>query len=124
MCACVFLKLTPFVQQVCVLIIFAGLFAVSFVGLFHLKEGLDLTDVVPRNTDEHKFLEKREKYFGFYNFFAVTKNIDYPSKQLLLEEYHIAFDSVPNIIRTKGNMLPRSWLQTFRDWLEGMLCFL
>ena len=38
-----------------------------------MKEGLDLTDVVPKNTNEYRFLEAQSKYFGFYNFYAVTK---------------------------------------------------
>jgi hypothetical protein len=89
------------------------------MGLYRLKEGLDLTDVVPQGTDEHSFLEQQERYFGFYNFYVVTKDVDYPARQELLDEYHAAFEAVPRIIRTKGNELPISWLQAFRDWLLG-----
>lgn len=45
----------------------------GIVGTVRIKDGLDLTDIVPRFTKEHKFLEGQSKYFGFYNFFAVTQ---------------------------------------------------
>ena len=38
-----------------------------------MRDGLDLTDIVPRGTNEHRFLEAQSQYFGFYNFYAVTK---------------------------------------------------
>jgi len=43
------------------------------IGIIRIKDGLDLTDVVPRFTEEYNFLEAQSKYFGFYNFFAVTQ---------------------------------------------------
>ena len=34
---------------------------------------MDLTDVVPRGTNEHTFLEAQNEYFGFYDMYIVTK---------------------------------------------------
>ena len=42
-------------------------------GTAQVQDGLDLTDLVPRDTKEFKFLEAQSKYFGFYNIFAVTQ---------------------------------------------------
>lgn len=45
----------------------------GIVGIARIKDGLDLTDIVPRFSKEYKFLEGQSKYFGFYHFFAVTQ---------------------------------------------------
>lgn len=42
-------------------------------GTAQVKDGLDLTDLVPRETAEFQFLEAQSKYFGFYSINAVTK---------------------------------------------------
>jgi hypothetical protein len=33
-------------------------------GTAQVKDGLDLTDVVPKDTNEYKFLQAESKYFG------------------------------------------------------------
>ena len=38
-----------------------------------MKDGLDLTDIVPRDTDEFDFLEAQSKYFGFYSINMITQ---------------------------------------------------
>ena len=38
-----------------------------------LENGLDLSELVPKNTPEHSFLEAQAKHFGYYDFYAVTK---------------------------------------------------
>jgi len=43
------------------------------VGIVRMRDGLDITDIVPRGTNEHRFLEAQSQYFGFYNFYAVTQ---------------------------------------------------
>lgn len=35
--------------------------------------GMELTEVVPRGSNEHTFLEAQSKYFGFYDMYIVTK---------------------------------------------------
>jgi len=60
-----------------------------------VRDGLDLTDVVPRNSTEHQFVTAQMKYFSIYPMYLVTKeDFDYPNKQKLLYEYHEAFKSV------------------------------
>lgn len=90
----------------------------SVWGATKVRDGLDLTDIVPENTDEHQFLYRQEKYFGFYNMYAVTKgDFEYPTNQRLLYEYHDQFVRIPNIIKNDNGGLTKFWLTLFRDWL-------
>ena len=89
-------------------------------GTAQVKDGLDLTDVVPRETKEFKFLEAQSKYFGFYNIYAITQgNFDYANNQELLYEYHKSFQRIKKIIKREDGSLPAFWLDLFRQWLSG-----
>lgn len=92
--------------------------------LFHavkLQDGLDLFDIVPKDTNEHKFLNAQSDLFGFYNMFAVTQgDFEYPTNQKLLHEYHEAFVRVPHVIKNDNGGLPEFWLSMFRDWLINL----
>jgi len=86
-----------------------------------LRDGLDLTDLVPQNSNEHAFLSAQAKYFGFYNMYAVTgRDFEYPNNQRLLYEYHDAFMRIKNVIKNDNGGLPEFWLGLFRDWLKGL----
>ncbi|XP_069156937.1 protein patched [Procambarus clarkii] len=90
-------------------------------GVSRVEDGLDLTDIVPSHTPEYAFLSAQQRYFGFYNMFAVTQgNLEYPSRQRLLHDYYEAFTSVTNIIKNDDGGLPEFWLSLFRDWLIGL----
>ena len=115
----------PFLQRKPVkalaLLSFLVLIVVSMFGIIHVNDGLDLTDIVPRNTMEHQFLNYQQKYFSFFNIFAVTKgNFDYPNNQRLLYEYHQSFTRVGAIVKNDDGGLPEFWLSSFRDWLTGL----
>lgn len=56
-----------------VIVTFLVLLVVGAWGVAQMQDGLDLTDVVPRDTTEYSFLEAQAKYFGFYSIYAVTK---------------------------------------------------
>ena len=93
----------------------------SVYGMGQVEDGLDLTDVVPRNTSVWRFLEAQDKYFGFYNMFAVTEgNYEYPQNQKLMYEYHDSFVRVHNIIKDDDGGLPEFWLSLFRTWLTKL----
>lgn len=55
------------------LVIFALLLGFGVLGATRMKDGLDMTDVVPRGTVEHETMAVRAKYFGYYNVFIATK---------------------------------------------------
>ncbi|KAF0297659.1 Protein patched [Amphibalanus amphitrite] len=87
-------------------------------GAAQLRDGLDLTDVVPRGSDEFAFLEAQRRYFGFFEMVAVTQgDFEYPTNQELLHQYHQAFTRVPSVIKNDDGGLPDFWLALFRDWL-------
>ena len=89
-------------------------------GAAQLRDGLDLTDVVPRGSDEFAFLEAQRRYFGFFEMVAVTQgDFEYPTHQRLLHQYHQAFTRVPSVIKNDDGGLPDFWLSLFRDWLIG-----
>ena len=92
--------------------------------LFHairIQDGLDLYDIVPKDTNEHKFLNAQSDLFGFYNMFAVTQgDFEYPTNQKLLHEYHEALVRIPHVIKNDNGGLPEFWLSMFRDWLKNL----
>ena len=89
-------------------------------GAAQLRDGLDLTDVVPRGSDEFAFIEAQRRYFGFFEMVAVTQgDFEYPTHQELLHQYHQAFTRVPSVIKNDDGGLPDFWLSLFRDWLIG-----
>lgn len=116
-------KYAPFLQKTPVKV-FTSIFFLVFLiigiwGTAQVKDGLDLTDVVPRGSSEYKFLENESKYFGFYNIYIVTKDFDYPNNQRLLREFYHAFQNVDKILRNNDGTLPTFWLDAFRTWLIG-----
>ena len=89
---------------------FIALVIFGIVGIMKVEDGLDLTDVVPRGTQEYQFLSEQQKYFGFYHMYAVTqKEYDYasPDGQRLLYEYHRGFQHVDQIIKKEDGALPK-----------------
>ncbi|XP_064605910.1 protein patched homolog 1-like [Liolophura sinensis] len=112
----------PFLQKTYVkvfgIIFFLILLGTGIWGTAQVKDGLVLTDIVPRDTMEYQFIEARSKYFGFYNIHLVTQaDFDYPNNQKLLMEYHQAFEKVSRIIKEDDGTLPSFWLSMFKQWL-------
>ncbi|KAH9499847.1 Protein patched 1 [Bulinus truncatus] len=112
----------PFLQRtfvkVTVIAAFLVLLIVGAWGTAQVKDGLDLTDIVPRDTAEFQFLEAQSKYFGFYSINLITQgDFDYANNQPLLYEYHNAFTKVKKIIKREDNTLTSFWLELFRQWL-------
>lgn len=84
-----------------------------------MRDGLDLTDIVPRETREYDFIAAQFKYFSFYNMYIVTQKADYPNVQHLLYELHRSFSNVTYVLLEENRQLPKMWLHYFRDWLQG-----
>jgi len=107
--------------KVLTIVIAVALLVASVYGIGKVEDGLDLTDVVPRNTSVWRFLQAQDKYFGFYNMYAVTQgNYEYPQNQRLMYEYHDSFVRVNNIIKDDDGGLPEFWLSLFRTWLTKL----
>ena len=105
-------------MKVITLLTLTCLIGASVLGISKLEDGLDLSDMVPRNTSVWRFLDTEDKYFGFYNMHAVTQgNFEYPENQAILYTYHDSFVRVQNIIKDDNGGLPEFWLSLFRTWL-------
>lgn len=105
--------------QVVVILLFLGLLGVSLYGTTRVRDGLDLTDIVPRETREYDFIAAQFKYFSFYNMYIVTQKADYPNIQHLLYDLHKSFSNVKYVMLEENKQLPQMWLHYFRDWLQG-----
>uniref|UniRef100_A0A8C5D125 Patched 1 n=1 Tax=Gadus morhua TaxID=8049 RepID=A0A8C5D125_GADMO len=114
----------PFLLQpttkVVVIVLFLCLLAVSLYGTTCVRDGLELTDIVPRETSEYDFIGAQFKYFSFYNMYVVTKLADYPHLQPLLHQLHQRFHTVRYVLKEDNGELPRMWLHYFSDWLQGL----
>ncbi|XP_044898405.1 protein patched homolog 1 isoform X3 [Felis catus] len=106
--------------KVVVIFLFLGLLGVSLYGTTRVRDGLDLTDIVPRETREYDFIAAQFKYFSFYNMYIVTQKADYPNIQHLLYDLHKSFSSVKYVMLEENKQLPKMWLHYFRDWLQGL----
>ncbi|XP_075166747.1 protein patched [Haematobia irritans] len=116
---------TPFLMKswikFFVVVSYIGTILFSLYVSTKLQDGLDLIDLVPKETNEYKFLNAQTSMFGFYSMYAVTQgNFEYPNKQRLLHEYHEAFVRIPHVIKNDNGGLPDFWLSLFRDWLKNL----
>ncbi|XP_033217581.1 protein patched isoform X2 [Belonocnema kinseyi] len=104
--------------------------AMSFLGMIvvvcvwqamQVKNGLELTDIVPQNSDEHAFLTAQSNHFGFYNMFAVTGEFNYAAKQDELHDYYKKLSQVKNVISSSsGGSQSNFWLILFTNWLKDL----
>ncbi|KAM8793545.1 protein patched homolog 1-like [Eudromia elegans] len=106
--------------KIVVIFLFLGLFGLSLYGTTRVRDGLDLTDIIPRETWEYDFIAAQFKYFSFYNMYIVTQKADYPNVQHLLYELHESFSNVTHVLLEEDKQLPKMWLHYFRDWLQGL----
>ncbi|NXO37287.1 PTC1 protein, partial [Locustella ochotensis] len=106
--------------KIVVIFLFLGLLGLSLYGTTRVRDGLDLTDIVPRETREYDFIAAQFKYFSFYNMYIVTQKADYPNAQHLLYELHRSFSNVAYVLLEEDRQLPKMWLHYFRDWLQGL----
>ncbi|CAG9816535.1 unnamed protein product, partial [Phaedon cochleariae] len=110
--------LQPFMKGlVCVTYVVLIIFCV-FNGL-KLEFDVRLSTFLPKNTQEYKYLEAQNKFFGFYNFYLVTTELEYPLNQPLLYEYHSSLTKVPHVLKDSNGGLNMNdfWLANFRDYL-------
>ncbi|KAK7934278.1 hypothetical protein WMY93_005174 [Mugilogobius chulae] len=114
----------PFLLQpttkIVVIVLFVCLLGISLYGTTQVRDGLELTDIVPRETSEHDFIGAQFKFFSFYNMYVVTQRAEYAQKQLLLYQLHQRFHTVRHILKEDNGELPRMWMHYFREWLQGL----
>nr|XP_033784031.1 protein patched homolog 1 isoform X2 [Geotrypetes seraphini] len=106
--------------KVVVILFFLVLLGISLYGTTRVRDGLDLTDIVPRETREYDFIAAQFRFFSFYNMYVVTQKADYPHTQHLLHSLHQSFSTVKYVLLEDNKQLPKMWLHYFRDWLQGL----
>ncbi|XP_072401810.1 protein patched [Diabrotica undecimpunctata] len=92
-----------------------------FNGL-KLEFDVRLSTFLPKVTQEYKYLEAQNTYFGFYNFYLVTTELEYPLNQPILYEYHSSLTQVPYVLKDSNGGLNMNdfWLANFRDFLVDL----
>lgn len=98
---------------------YAVLIIFCIINGLKLEYDINLSMFLPRNTQEYNFLEAQNKHFGFYSFYLVTTEFEYPLNQRLLYEYHSSLTKVPNVLKDSNGGLNMNdfWLANFRDFL-------
>lgn len=107
------------VIRVVLCLTYAVLIVFFILNGLKLEYDLSLSVFLPKNTQEYNFLETQNKYFGFYNFYLVTTELEYPLNQHLLYEYHSSLTKVPHVLKDSNGGLNMNdfWLANFRDFL-------
>lgn len=92
-----------------------------FNGL-KLEYDVRLSSFLPKSTQEYRYLEAQNEHFGFYNFFLVTTELEYPLNQPLLYEYHRSLSNVAHVLKDSNGGLNMNdfWLANFRDFLVDL----
>ncbi|XP_057663155.1 protein patched [Diorhabda carinulata] len=108
----------PFVKVLMCLTYAVLIIFCVFNGL-KLEFDVRLSTFLPKVTQEYKYLEAQNKFFGFYNFYLVTTELEYPLNQPLLYEYHSSLTQVPHVLKDSNGGLNMNdfWLANFRDFL-------
>ncbi|KRT79623.1 Hedgehog receptor [Oryctes borbonicus] len=107
------------VIKVLLCVVYLVLIAFCIFNGLKLEYDVRLSSFLPKSTQEHRYLEAQNEYFGFYNFFLVTRELEYPLNQPLLYEYHRSLTNVPHVLKDSNGGLNMNdfWLANFRDFL-------
>ena len=122
---------SPFILHpaVQVIVICISLVLVGLSGYFvtTVKDGLDLTEVVPSGTREHDVIVNNIKYFSFSSVTIVhddSNDFTSPEWQVAALKYHRNFSQVPWILTNKNenqtDVSEPFWLRKMIDYFKGV----
>lgn len=112
----------------------------SGFGIAQLSYGLDFATVVPRDSQEHAFVEAHNSLLGVYNFqvrswlrhllvretslfsssspqVSTGEAFDYANGQRLLRRFFESLRRVPEVMGAEPGPPAAFWLDALRDWL-------
>lgn len=103
-----------------VLVLCAIQLILATYGTMKINKGLELADMLPKNTTQHEYMVKRQKYFSYYKIYVITRSnedgslFDYANNQELVYELHRKLSKVKNMVYSPNKF----WLPIYRDWLK------
>jgi hypothetical protein len=92
-------------------LLFTGL---SLYGISLVEDGLDVSDIAPKESYLSKFLAARFTYFNNYDVFAITGDVDYPCRQKDI----LNFQKELQNNKWVGEVGP-SWLDVFLKFVKS-----
>lgn len=94
-----------------IIFLFICVFALTIYGASTVEDGLNLVDVLPKDTPEYGFVNSTLTYFAFYDIYINTKEMDYAHRQKELLEMYQAIHSHPKVVKDGSTQF----------WLEAMI---
>uniref|UniRef100_A0A0K0FDZ6 Protein patched homolog 1 (inferred by orthology to a human protein) n=1 Tax=Strongyloides venezuelensis TaxID=75913 RepID=A0A0K0FDZ6_STRVS len=93
---------------------------IGYLGTFSIKQGLELSDVLPEHTAPAAFLRARDRYFSFYPMSLVIRgeNVDFATKQKLIENLRSDVGRLSYVVKNAyGQPSEPFWMDLFKNWL-------
>ena len=94
-----------------IIALFVCIFGLSIYGATTVQDGLNLVDVLPKDTPEYGFVNSTLNYFAFYDIYISTKQMDYAHRQKELIEMYHAVRKQPKVVKDGSTQF----------WLEAMI---
>ena len=91
--------------------LFVCIFGLSIYGATTVEDGLNLVDVLPKDTPEYGFVNSTLSYFAFYDIYVSTKKMDYVHHQKELIEMYHAVRKQPKVVKDGSTQF----------WLDAMI---
>ena len=105
--------LQNYIIKTVIIILFICIFALSIYGASTVEDGLNLVDVLPRDTPEYGFVNSTLTYFAFYDIYINTKEMNYSYRQKeLLETYQAVYNN-PKVVKDGSTQF---WLQAMINY--------
>jgi len=100
----------PLIKGV-IVALFVCIFGLAIYGATVVEDGLNLVDVLPKDTPEYGFVNSTLSYFAFYDIYICTKQMDYAHRQKELIEMYHAVRKQPKVVKDGSTQF----------WLEAMI---
>lgn len=94
-----------------VIILFISIFGLSIYGASTVEDGLNLVDVLPKDTPQYGFVNSSLAYFAFFDIYINTKEMDYAHQQKELIETYQAVYKHSKVVKDGSTQF----------WLEAMI---
>uniref|UniRef100_A0A0K0E695 SSD domain-containing protein n=1 Tax=Strongyloides stercoralis TaxID=6248 RepID=A0A0K0E695_STRER len=111
------------IVKILILVLGLGLGIIGYIGTFNIKQGLELSDVLPEHTAPAAFLRARDRYFSFYPMSIVIRgeNVDFAGKQKLIENLRSDIGRLSYVVKN-GDSQPSEpfWMDLFKNWLTRL----